>query len=150
MKNHIIKKISTLIMLGIISIFLGLNTVVYASPISGTGSKEMPNTSNSENTSTTIDSTIGSAKKFISNGKDKTIDEDKLKSASDFLYNLLLGIGIIVAVIVGSILGIKYMTGSVEEKAEYKETLIVYLVGCVVVFGAFGIWKIVVNILAEV
>lgn len=94
----------------------------------------------------TIDDTIDSAKSFINAGTKSTINETELKDTSDFLYNLLLGIGIIVAVIVGSILGIKYMVGSAEEKAEYKETLIVYLIGCIVVFGAFGIWKIVVSI----
>lgn len=95
---------------------------------------------------TTIDDTIDSAKSFINAGTKSTINETELKDTSDFLYNLLLGIGIIVAVIVGSILGIKYMVGSAEEKAEYKETLLVYLIGCIVVFGAFGIWKIIVSI----
>ena len=34
------------------------------------------------------------------------------------------------------------MMGSVEEKAEVKETLVPFIVGCVVVFAAFAIWKI--------
>ena len=38
-------------------------------------------------------------------------------------------IGIVVAVIVIIIIGIKYMIGSVSEKAEYKKTMIPYLVG---------------------
>lgn len=95
---------------------------------------------------TTIDDTINSAREFTNSIGRASIDKTELENTSDFVYNLLLGIGIIVAVIVGSILGIKYMVGSAEEKAEYKETLIVYLIGCIVVFGAFGIWKIVVNI----
>ena len=37
--------------------------------------------------------------------------------------------------------------GSIEEKAEIKTMLIPYIIGCVVVFGAFTIWKIVVDIL---
>ena len=65
------------------------------------------------------------------------------------LYNALLIIGIIIAVIVGTILGIKFMIGSVEEKADIKKLLIPYIVGCIVVFGAFGIWKLVVTILAN-
>ena len=39
------------------------------------------------------------------------------------------------------------MAGSVEEKANIKNSLIAYIAGCVVVFGAFTIWKIVVTIL---
>lgn len=65
------------------------------------------------------------------------------------LYNALLIIGIIIAVIVGAILGIKFMMGSVGEKADIKKLLVPYVVGCIIVFGAFGIWKLVVTILAN-
>ena len=43
-------------------------------------------------------------------------------------------------------MGIKFMIGSVEEKAEIKAALVPFVIGCIVVFGAFGIWKIVVTI----
>ena len=75
--------------------------------------------------------------------------EYELQNFSNMLYNALLIIGIIIAVIVGTILGIKFMIGSVEEKADIKKLLIPYIVGCIVVFGAFGIWKLVVTILAN-
>lgn len=96
----------------------------------------------------TPDGIMQSAKDFVSRGEALTdIDEDALGNTSDFLYNLLLGIGIVVAVIVGIFLGIKYMMGSVDEQADIKQMLIPYVIGCFVVFGAFGIWKIAVNIL---
>lgn len=99
----------------------------------------------------TVDGVISGADDFVKTGEKQTsINEGELKNTSNFLYNLLLGIGIIVAVIVGVILGIKYMIGSVEEKAEYKESLFAYAIGCVVIFGAFGIWKIAVNILSTI
>lgn len=66
------------------------------------------------------------------------------------MYNLLLGLGIIVAVIVGIIIGIKYMIGSIDEKAECKQLLLPYFVSCFVVFGAFGIWKLAVNIVSKI
>ena len=78
-----------------------------------------------------------------------SIDESGLKTISNFLYNLFLSVGIIVAVVVGIIIGIKFITGSVEQKAEYKEVLYPYLLSCAVLFGAFGIWKIVVNVLIK-
>ena len=53
----------------------------------------------------------------------------------------------VVAVIIGLVIGIKFMVSSVEEKAKIKELLLPYVVGCGVVFGAFGIWSLVVNIL---
>ena len=42
------------------------------------------------------------------------------------------------------------MTQSVEEQAKVKETLIIYAVGCIVTFGAFGIWKMVIEIMKQV
>ena len=41
------------------------------------------------------------------------------------------------------------MMGSSTQKAETKELLIPYVVGCVIIFGAFGIWKLVVNMLNQ-
>ena len=85
---------------------------------------------------------------FITAGHlgDATLDKDKLNSASSTIYNILLVIGICVAVIMTSILGIKFMLGSIEEKAQVKEALIPFIIGCIVVFGAFGILKIVTQI----
>ena len=37
-------------------------------------------------------------------------------------------------------------TGSIEGKAKIKEALVPYIIGCIVVFGAFFIWKTLVNI----
>lgn len=54
------------------------------------------------------------------------------------------------AVIVGIIIGIKYMIGSIDEKAECKQLLLPYFVSCFVVFGAFGIWKLAVNIVSKI
>ena len=52
--------------------------------------------------------------------------------------------------IIGVVLGIKYMVGSVEEKAEYKKMLIPYLAGCVAIYGSLGIWKLVISILENI
>ena len=79
-------------------------------------------------------------------GQNVVIDETKLQDSSKEIYNILLIIGICVAVIVAAILGIKFMLGSMEEKAQIKEALIPFIIGCIVVFGAFGIWKIFVQI----
>ncbi len=74
------------------------------------------------------------------------IDEKKIPDISSSLYNILLILGICSAVIIAAILGIQFMLGSVEEKAKVKDSLIPFVVGCVVVFGAFGIWKMFVEI----
>ncbi len=89
---------------------------------------------------------------FIYAGKKGStkIDEEKLKSTSSDIYNILLVIGICVAVITISVLGIKFMIGSIEEKAQVKESLIPFVIGCIVVFGAFGIWKMVTELVSMV
>lgn len=58
---------------------------------------------------------------------------------------LITNIGMILAVAVIALLGVKYMMGSSEEKAEYKKSMIPYLVGAVLVFGASAIAKFVSN-----
>lgn len=66
------------------------------------------------------------------------------------LGNQIIGIvtmvGIVVSVLVLVILGIKYMIGSAQEKAEYKKTMIPYIVGAILVFGASTVATIVMNV----
>ena len=90
---------------------------------------------------------------FIQSGiKDTnpTIEDTDLKNMSNLLYNTLLIIAIVIAFIIGLVIGIQFMTGSVSQKAKIKETLIPYIAGCIVIFGAFGIWKLVVTIMSSV
>ena len=62
------------------------------------------------------------------------------------IVSIVTTIGIIVAVVVLLVLGIKYMMGSASEKAEYKKTMIPYLVGALLIFGASAIAKAVIAI----
>lgn len=59
-------------------------------------------------------------------------------------------IGSLVSVIAIIIIGIKYMLGSVEEKAQYKETLGPYFLGAVLVFGITNVLSIVYNIAKQI
>lgn len=52
------------------------------------------------------------------------------------IIGMVQAIGSIVSVLVLVILGVKYMMGSAEEKAEYKKTMIPYLVGAILIFAA--------------
>ena len=45
-------------------------------------------------------------------------------------------VGVVLSVVVLMIIGIKYMMGSAEEKAEYKKTMIPYIVGAALIFAA--------------
>lgn len=62
------------------------------------------------------------------------------------LIGIITTVGVVVAVIILLVLGIKYMMGSASEKAKYKETMIPYLVGAILIFGAYAITKVVVGL----
>lgn len=99
----------------------------------------------------TVEDIKGGVGNFMNAGKTQNnpLNQEGLQNVSDVVYNVLLAVGIIAAVIVGLIIGIKYMMGSVAQKAETKELLAPYIVGCVIIFGAFAIWKIVVDLLNQ-
>ena len=109
-------------------------------PANGTFGTYTPNSGH------TSDEIINEAKDFMNIGKGQggKIDQWNLKSASDTLFNILLIIGIFLSVAIGIYLGIKFMLSSAEDKAKVKESLIPYIAGCVVIFGAFIIWKLVI------
>ena len=99
-----------------------------------------------------INASIGEIMKdsdeFLTKGNpvETTIDEGQLQDTSKFLFGVLLAIGIAVMMIVGTIIGIKFMIASAEEKAKVKEALIPFIVGSAVILGAFTIWSTVVKI----
>ena len=96
---------------------------------------------------------------FIKKGFDKnqnqnlvniTLNEEQLKDEASGIFKIFVIIGTILSVLVGGILGIKYMSASAEDRAPIKETLIPYVVGCVVLYGAFAIWRLVVIVLQNI
>ena len=71
-------------------------------------------------------------------------DTSGIKGFGANVVDIITTIGIIVAVVVLLVLGIKYMMGKKEKKAEYKKTMIPYLIGAVLIFGASAIAKAVI------
>lgn len=109
-------------------------------------SKADTTVSNSEQS---LEDMMSDANDFINKGA-VNIDQGTLSNFSKTMYNILLAVGVVVAVIIGAIIGLKLMTSSIEEKAEAKKLLVPYVVGCVMVFGGFAIWKLVVTILQSI
>ena len=102
------------------------------------------------NASATLDDMITDADSFISDSKGKTINATDLQEFSSTIYNIALQIGIGVAVVVGLALGIQFMLAGVDGKADVKKALIVYVVGCIAIFGAFGVWKLVIEVMQQI
>ncbi len=56
----------------------------------------------------------------------------------------------IISVIALIVLGIKYMLGSVEERAEYKKVLLPYFVGAIMVFGITNVINLIINLVGNI
>lgn len=143
MKNKVITILSMVFV--IFTLISNINIVQANTTSKGKTSVNGGSGSSSESS---LSDVISGGDSFIQAGKDGSaqIDKGSLQNASSSIYNILLICGVIIAVLIGSIMGIKFMIGSVEEKAEIKAALVPFAIGCIVVFGAFGIWKIVVTI----
>lgn len=90
------------------------------------------------------------ADSFVANSKSDSIDSKSLQDFSSTIYNIALQIGIGVAVVVGLALGIQFMLAGVDGKADVKKALIAYVVGCIAIFGAFGVWKLVIEVMQQI
>ena len=109
-----------------------------------------PTVVESGDSSQSLDDMISDGDDFIHSVTTTPIDASQLQSVSSNLFNIFVEVGVALAVIVGLVIGIKYMYASVDQKAEIKKLLVPYLVGCVVIFGALAIWKFVVTLLQTV
>lgn len=69
-------------------------------------------------------------------------DAQKITEKASLILSVITNIGIVLAVLIPAILGIKYMLGSVEEKAEYKKDLLPYFIGSILLFGICTIVKV--------
>ena len=79
-------------------------------------------------------------------GGNSSADTSTVVNLGATIVTIMQTIGIVVAVVVLLVLGIKYMMGSAEEKAEYKKTMIPYLVGAILIFASTTIVNVVYNV----
>lgn len=75
---------------------------------------------------------------------------DKVQNLGKQIVGILQVVGIVVAVVVLLVLGIKYMMGSTEEKAEYKKVMVPYLIGALLIFAATTIVNVVYNMFSNI
>ena len=79
----------------------------------------------------------------------KKLDSQNATNVVNKAITVLSVIGSVLSVIVLIALGIKYMMGSVEEKAEYKKSLMPYVIGAALVFAASSIAGIFYNVITS-
>ena len=95
-----------------------------------------------------LDDIMNNGNSFLNAGSESStmIDQNDLKSLSNFISGVLLTIAIGVTVITGAIMGLNFITQSIEEKAKVKESMVPWVIGIIVSFGAFTIWEVAVNL----
>ena len=95
-----------------------------------------------------LDDVMNNGNSFLNAGSESStmIDQNELKSLSNFISGVLLTIAIGVTVITGAIMGLNFITQSIEEKAKVKESMVPWVIGIIVSFGAFTIWEVAVNL----
>lgn len=122
------------ILIFIILIFTFTNTIIYAY--------------DSDTDSIKLASGILNTNNFKPNNINLN-DVDVVLDKGGTIINVIRVIGIAVTCITLMILGIKYMTGSVEEKADYKKTMIPYLIGVAIFFSLSTILTTIIDIVAD-
>ena len=75
--------------------------------------------------------------------------QGEIKQLGNKIIGALQTVGVVLSVVILIILGIKYMMGSAEEKADYKKTMIPYVVGAVCIFLAPQIAAMVLSFVQE-
>lgn len=74
------------------------------------------------------------------------LEESELKGISQTVSNVLLAIAVGVTLISAVAMGINFTIQSVEDKAKVKESMIPWVIGIFVSFGAYGIWRITMGV----
>ncbi|MCI8412186.1 MAG: TrbC/VirB2 family protein [Clostridia bacterium] len=74
---------------------------------------------------------------------------DSITNIGGNILGIVQVVGIGIATIMLIVIGIKYITASPQEKSQLKETLVPYVIGAILLFGASGILSIVVKFVRE-
>lgn len=90
----------------------------------------------------------GDAKNFLDRGQEEQpiTTQDAIEAFLP-VGRILVGIATIVLVVVGLIFGVKYMIAGANDKAQLKQKLIYYIISIVLVYGAVGIFTLIVNVM---
>ena len=76
-------------------------------------------------------------------------DETQLTEKAGIILGIINVIGVICSVVILAIIGIKYMIGSVEERADYKKAMQPYIIGVILLAGATTIPNAIYSFVSE-
>ena len=70
----------------------------------------------------------------------------EIQSKVNTAFTIVQIVGVVVSTVGASVLGVKYLLGSVEKKAEYKKTMIPYIVGIIFIACTPTILRLIYNL----
>lgn len=70
-------------------------------------------------------------------------DTSEIRTIGNVVVKVIKIVGSALSVITIAIIGIKYIYGSIEQKAQYKETIMPYIVGAILLFGCSNLVDII-------
>ena len=105
---------------------------------------------NNVSASSLLDQMQNDADTFLNNGASQSnIKYENIAKEFSGLGQILTMIGAGVMVAVTTYMGIKYLTAGPEAQAKLKTQLIGVVVSGIVIFGAYGIWSMVIKIASQ-
>lgn len=79
----------------------------------------------------------------LDKSKDSTKASEKVKKVVSTILVGVKIVGITVAIVILLVLAMKYMTAAPGEKAELKKSMVPYLIGVIIIFGAVSILQLI-------
>ena len=77
----------------------------------------------------------------------ETTDVDEVLDIGGIIVSIIRTCGVVVSVVVLLIIGIKYMTGTVEERADYKSSMRPYLIGVFIFFALSQLLSVIIDLI---
>lgn len=77
-------------------------------------------------------------------------ENEKITTIAGKILGVIQVCGTIISVITLIILGIKYMCGSIEEKVQYRKSMVPYFIGCILIFATVNIASFIYGIATNI
>lgn len=87
---------------------------------------------------------------FFDPSKDSADDlPDEIQTKISNVFATVQIVGIVISTVWASVLGVKYVLGSAEQKAEYKKTMIPYILGIIFIVCTPTIVRLIYNLTTQ-
>lgn len=128
------KKIITIIMI-IITVFICYSNINYVYGIGkGHGSTDVKHENPTDDLKDEVDLQDPIDNPGFYEPTDTTGNNTQFINIGNIIIGTMRALGTVIAVVALMVIGLRYMFGSLEERASYKETMVPYLIGAIMLF----------------